>query len=213
MREILRMIVVLAVITGASGLLLAGVNQGTKERRKRQILVHVKKPAIEDVLQGCENDPLEDVKELEVPAAGEKGRALPEEVDIFPAYRDGRLWAVAFETTGKGFGGNIGVIVGIDVERDRLLGIGITTLKETPGLGARVKEEAFRKGFKGLPLGAEVKVKADGGPVDAVSGATISSRGVCMAVTKAFDFYRKNKERILSLAAAGKGSGGGERDS
>jgi Na+-translocating ferredoxin:NAD+ oxidoreductase RnfG subunit len=58
------MIVVLAVITGASGLLLAGVNQGTRERRKRQILVHVKKPAIEDVLQGCENDPLQDVKEL-----------------------------------------------------------------------------------------------------------------------------------------------------
>jgi electron transport complex protein RnfG len=198
MREILRMIVVLAAITGASGLLLAGVNQGTKDQRKKQLLEYVKGPAIAEVLMGSENQPLDDVKEVE-PKAAEEGEGAV--VDIFPAYKNGELWAVAFEMVGKGYGGEIGVIVGIDVAAERLLGIGITTHKETPGLGARIREKGFRKGFEGLALSGEAKVKGDGGEVDAVSGATISSRGVCEAVTLAFDFYRENKEEILASVA------------
>jgi electron transport complex protein RnfG len=200
MRELLRMIVVLAVITGASGLLLAGVNEGTRDQRKKQLLQYVKGPALREVLSGSENDPLDDVKELKRKAAeGEKGAESV--LDIFPAYKEGELWAVAFEAVGDGYGGQIGVIVGIDVKEDSLLGIGITTHKETPGLGARIREEGFRKGFAGLALDGPVKVKADGGSLDAVSGATISSRGVCEAVNEALDFYRKNKEAILARAS------------
>jgi len=192
MREILRMIVVLAIITGVSGLLLAFVNQGTQEQRKAQILKYVKGPAIHDVLSGSENEPLDDLLELKA-GAGEEILT-----DIFPAYKEGKLWAVAFESSGKGFGGDIGVIVGIDVTSDSLVGIGITTHKETPGLGSRVEESGFRIGFKGVSLGQPVKVQADGGGVDAVSGATISSRGVCEAVTQAAGFYQQNKEKILA---------------
>lgn len=200
MREILRMIVVLAAITGASGLLLAGVNQGTKDQRKKQLLEYVKGPALTEVLMGSENQPLDDVKELEVKVA-EGGADAGSVVDIFPAYKNGELWAVAFEMVGKGYGGEIGVIVGIDVTEEELLGIGITTHKETPGLGARIREKGFRSGFQGLALSGAAKVKADGGEVDAVSGATISSRGVCEAVSQAFDFYRENKEKILASVA------------
>jgi electron transport complex protein RnfG len=198
------MIVVLAAITGASGLLLAGVNQGTKEQRKKQLLQYVMGPAVDEVLAGGENDPLDDVKELDVKAAETGGTAVSR-VDIFPAYKNGELWAVAFEVMGKGYGGDIGVIVGIDVAEDRVLGIGITTHKETPGLGARIKEKEFRSGFGGLPLSQEVKVKADGGGVDALSGATISSRGVCKAVSEAVAFYTENKQKIL-FSVTGKGS-------
>ena len=197
MREILRMIVVLAAITGTSGLLLAGVNQGTKDQRKKQLLQYVKGPALEEVLTGSENQPLDDVKELEVQIP-EEGPGAVSVVDIFPAYKNGELWAVAFEMTGKGYGGAIGVIVGIDVAAEKLLGIGITTHKETPGLGARIREKGLRTAFEGFAVSGEAKVKADGGEVDAVSGATISSRGVCEAVTQAFDFYRENKEEILA---------------
>jgi Na+-translocating ferredoxin:NAD+ oxidoreductase subunit G len=194
------MIVVLAAITGVSGLLLAGVNQGTKDQRKKQLLQYVKGPAISEVLAGSENQPLDDVKELDVKAL-EGGKGAVSVVDIFPAYKDHKLWAVAFEVTGKGYGGDIGVIVGIDIAAEKLLGIGITAHKETPGLGARIREQGFRKGFAGLGLSGAVQVKADGGAVDAVSGATISSRGVCAAVTEAFEFYRENKEAILESAA------------
>jgi electron transport complex protein RnfG len=198
MREILRMIVVLAAITGVSGLLLAGVNQGTKDQRKKQLLQFVKGPAISEVLSGSENQPLDDVKELELKAEREGAVSV---VDIFPAYKSDELWAVAFEMSGKGYGGDIGVIVGIDVAAEKLLGIGITAHKETPGLGARIREEGFRSGFAGLELGGTAKVKADGGDVDAVSGATISSRGVCEAVNQAFELYRENKEEILASVA------------
>ena len=194
------MIVVLAAITGVSGLLLAGVNEGTKDQRKKQLLQFVKGPAISEVLSGSENQPLDDVKELEVEAA-EEGKGAVSVVDIFPAYKSDELWAVAFEVTGKGYGGDIGVIVGIDVAAEKLLGIGITAHKETPGLGARIREEGFRSGFTGLGLTGAVKVKAEGGEVDAISGATISSRGVCEAVTEAFEFYRENKEEILASVA------------
>lgn len=204
MREIVRMIVVLAAITGASGLLLAGVNQGTKDQRKKQLLQFVKGPAIHEVLVGSQNDPLDDVRELEVKSTGGGSGPAASVVDIFPAYKNDHLWAVAFEVTGKGFGGDIGVLVGIDVAAEKLLGIGITTHKETPGLGARVREKGFRSGFAGLGLNGAVEVKADGGAVDAVSGATISSRGVCAAVTDALEFYRKHKEEILA-SAAGRG--------
>ena len=191
------MIVVLAAITGVSGLVLAGVNQGTKDQRKKQLLQFVQGPAISEVLAGSENQPLDDVRELEV-AAAEEGQGAVSVVDIFPAYKSDELWAVAFEWTGKGYGGDIGVIVGIDVAAEKLLGIGITAHKETPGLGARIREEGFRSGFAGLGLSGAAEVKADGGEVDAISGATVSSRGVCEAVTEAFEFYRKNKEEILA---------------
>ena len=194
------MIVVLAAITGVSGLLLAGVNQGTKDQRKKQLLQFVKGPAISEVLSGSENQPLDDVKELEVEAK-EEGKGADSVVDIFPAYKSDELWAVAFEVTGKGYGGDIGVIVGIDVAAEKLLGIGITAHKETPGLGARIREQGFRSGFAGLGLSGAVTVKAEGGEVDAISGATISSRGVCEAVTEAFEFYRENKEEILASVA------------
>jgi len=202
MREIVKMIVVLALITGVSGLLLAGVNEGTREQRKKQILQFVKGPAVEDVLRGCTNNPLDDVKEL-VPTPAETGGELDvAPVDIFPGYKDGKLWAVALEDSGKGFGGDVGVIVGIDVDTNELVGIGITTLKETPGLGARVVEPGFRSNFKGIPLDEKVQVVADGGQVDAISGATISSRAVCSAVNKAVAFYEQNKARILESVGA-----------
>jgi electron transport complex protein RnfG len=201
MREILKMIVVLALITGVSGLLLAGVNEGTREQRKKQILQFVKGPAVEDVLRGCTNNPLDDVKELPLTPEETGGEIDAGFVDIFPGYKDGTLWAVALEDASTGFGGDIGVIVGIDVETSELVGIGITTNKETPGLGARVTEEGFRGNFKGISLEDKAQVVADGGQVDAISGATISSRAVCAAVNNAMAFYMQNKDKILAAAA------------
>jgi len=192
MREILKMIIVLALITGASGLLLAGVNEGTREARKKQVLKYLKGPAVTEVLAGCTNNPLDDVREMALgPEAG------AETIDVFPGYKDATLWAVALEDTGKGFGGDIGVIVGIDVVTQEVIGIGVTTHKETPGLGSRVTETGFRSGFEGIALNEQVAVSADGGSIDAISGATISSRGVCVAVNKAVAFYLENREKIL----------------
>ncbi|MCK4728497.1 MAG: FMN-binding protein, partial [Desulfobacterales bacterium] len=103
----------------------------------------------------------------------------------------------------KGFGGDIGVMVGVSLETDQMIGMGVTTHSETPGLGSRAKDDpSFRAQFKGLSISEPVKVKPDGGQIDAVSGATITSRGVCQGVTDSAGFYSRLKPEIIEQANA-----------
>lgn len=83
----------------------------------------------------------------------------------------------------------INILVGID-ESGKLSGIEFVSLGETPGLGSKVRDEAdFRQQF----IGAETA------PVemDAISGATYSSKGMKHAVETALNVYNENKEAIL----------------
>lgn len=84
--------------------------------------------------------------------------------------------------TTQGYGGPIEVTVGMGID-GTIAGvkIGGTDFAETAGLGARVKEDWFGAQFAGLT--APVALARDGGQIDAVSSATISSS----AVTKAVD--------------------------
>ena len=194
MRDIIRMIVVLGVMAACGGALLAGVKSGTAEQIEYQQLKFVKGPAIIEILEGCSNDPLVDrfkVKDGEV----ERG--------FYVGVFDGKANTVVFESFGKGFGGDIGVMVGVNIETDELLGMGVTTHAETPGLGSRAKDDpSFRAQFKGLSITEPVKVKPDGGQIDAVSGATITSRGVCQGVTDSAEFYTRLKPQIVEQARA-----------
>jgi len=193
MRDIIRMIVVLAVLGALSGGGLALVKKGTAENIEYQQLKFVKGPAIQEIMEGCSNDPIVDrftIKDGEV------------ERSFYVGVFDGKT-NVAYEAEGKGFGGAIGLMVGVDLETDQLLGMGVTTHQETPGLGARAKDDpAFKAQFKGMSLTQPFKVKTDGGEVDAVSGATITSRGVCSGLTQSAEFYKKLKPQIIEKAAA-----------
>ena len=194
MRDIIRMILVLAILAACGGALLAGVKSGTAAKIEYQQLKFVKGPAIIEILEGCSNDPLIDrfkIKDGEV----ERG--------FYVGVFDGKANAVAYETSGKGFGGDIGVMVGVNIETDELLGMGVTTHAETPGLGSRAKDDpSFRAQFKGLSITEPFKVKPDGGQIDAVSGATITSRGVCQGVTDSSGFYSRLKPQIIEQAKA-----------
>ena len=192
MRDIIRMIVVLSVLAACGGALLAGVRSGTAAKIEYQQLKFVKGPAIIEILQGCTNDPIVDRFKIK---DGEIDRGFY--VGVF----DGKANAVAYETFGKGFGGDIGVMVGVSLETDELLGMGVTTHAETPGLGSRAKDDpSFRAQFKGLPIAEPVKVKPDGGQIDAVSGATITSQGVCQGVTDSAEVYTRLKPQIVEQA-------------
>ena len=194
MRDIIRMIVVLAILAACGGALLAGVKSGTAAKIEYQQLKFVKGPAIIEILEGCTNDPLIDrfkIKDGEV----ERG--------FYVGVFDGKANAVAYETSGKGFGGDVGIMVGVNIETDELLGMGVTTHAETPGLGSRAKDDpSFRAQFKGLSITEPFKVKPDGGQIDAVSGATVTSRGVCAGVTDSSAFYSKLKPQIIEQAKA-----------
>jgi len=189
MREMVKLFIAVVVFSGLSGGVLAAIQNVTKERIEYQQLKFVKGPTIKTIMEGCTNDPLTDRLTL-----GDKDR----EIQFFVGKFEGRPDAVAFETFGKGFGGVMGVIVGIDLKADKILGVGVTTHSETPGVGSRAKTDpSFAAQFKGLPVTEPFQVKADGGQIDALSGATISSRGVCGAVVEAAEIYERLKPTLM----------------
>ena len=110
---------------------------------------------------------------------------------------DGEPRWIAFETSGKGYGGDVGLMVGIDVKDNKLLGVGVTTHSETPGMGAKAKTDpSFVAQFKGLGLEQPIAVTQDGGSINAISGATFTSRAVSSAATDADKIYQKLKTQI-----------------
>ena len=155
MREMIQMVVVLTILSCVSGILLASIESGTKEQIAYQQLKFVKGPAILSILEGASNDPIVDRFKLK---DGEIER------DFFVGVFDGQANTVAFETSGKGYGGDVGLMVGVDLTDGKIVGVGVTTHSETPGVGSRAKDEPeLSAQFKGLPLEGEYTVKTDGG--------------------------------------------------
>jgi electron transport complex protein RnfG len=193
MRDMIKMVVVVAVLASFSGGLLASLRNSTKDKIEYQQLVFVKGPAIRNILQGAANDPIVDrfkIKDGDV------------ERSFFVGVFDGQPKAVTYEGSGGGFGGDIGVVVGVDVTTDKLLAIGVTTHSETPGLGSKSTDPAFGARFAGFSTDEPFKVKADGGQIDALSGATVTSRGVCAGVTAANEMYKRLKPQIIEQMKA-----------
>jgi electron transport complex protein RnfG len=194
MREMIQMVVVLTVLSFVSGGLLAYIRDGIAEKIEYQQLKFVKGPAIREILQGSSNDPIVDRFKI---ADGDVERSF------FVGVFDGKADTVTFEDSGKGFGGNIGVMIGVNLTDDKIVGVGVTTHSETPGVGARAKTEPkFTAQFKGMTLTDDFKVKADGGQVDALSGATVTSRGVCAALSDAAKVYQRMKPQLAEKAKA-----------
>ena len=95
------------------------------------------------------------------------------------------------------------MIVAINTDDDKILGIGVTTNKETPGVGKRIETDInFRSQFNGLSLDQPIKLKKDGGQIDAISGASFSSAGVVGAVESAEEIYKRMKPEILQKLKA-----------
>ena len=67
----------------------------------------------------------------------------------------------------------------------RVVDVVVVDAHETPGLGAKIASEGFRRGFRGRPYNGVWKVRKDGGDIDAVTSATISSRAAVEAVADA----------------------------
>jgi electron transport complex protein RnfG len=108
------------------------------------------------------------------------------EIDYFEALKDGELAGYCVKVTGSGYGGYMRIIVGIDTG-GMIKGVRILEHQETPGLGSKIsetrpgeKEPYFLRQFKGKQA-RTVAIKKD---VDAITGATISSKAVTDAVNK-----------------------------
>jgi len=188
MREMLKMVVVLTVLSCFSGGLLAYIRNGTQERIDNQVLEFVKGPAVRTIFEGASNNPITDRFTIK---DGDTERTF------FVGVLNGEPRGVAFETFGKGYGGDVGLMVGIDVKDNNLLGVGVTTHGETPGMGAKAKSDpSFVAQYKGLSIEKPIKVTQDGGSINAISGATITSRAVSAATTEAGEIYQKLKPQL-----------------
>ncbi len=136
--------------------------------------------AITEVLPTFDNDPTAEAKSI----AG---------LDYYVATNQGQPAGYAVKTfTDKGFSGKFTLMVGFKPDGS-INNISVLDQKETPGLGTKMKEPKFKDQFLGKNPG-EVKllVKKDGGQIDAITAATISSRAFCDAVQKAYNGYLEN---------------------
>jgi H+/Na+-translocating ferredoxin:NAD+ oxidoreductase subunit G len=188
-KEIVQMIVVLSLICGVCAMALSGFRSATAERVENQVLSNVQGPKVKLVLEGSENDLIADRRKVTI---GDQ------EMLLFVGKKDGKPWSIAYEAVGGGFGGDISVMVGYNLEKDALTGIQIISNKETPGIGSKIIENQFTGQFKDLEIGTVFMTKANGGEVDAVSGATYSSLGVCEALRNSVEMYDQVKAAALS---------------
>ncbi|MBN1824715.1 MAG: RnfABCDGE type electron transport complex subunit G [Candidatus Eisenbacteria bacterium] len=194
MKDMLNLSLRLALICAVAALLLTQVNGITRE----PILLAenaAEVAAIEAVLPAFDNKPVEDT------AVTREGTA--EEATYHIGIKDGRYAGAAFKAvTYDGYSGEIVSMIGVGAEGN-LTGMRILRHAETPGLGAKYADAALLNEFYvGRPLvGTDWRVKKDGGPIDAISGATVTGRAVCGALAAAMNRFREDLPAILEASA------------
>jgi electron transport complex protein RnfG len=133
-----------------------------------------------------------ETKETKVLVSGDK-----DSVTIYLAYQNDSLFGAAVETyTNKAFDGTFSIMVGFDAIGN-IIETEVLQANETPGLGDKIdkKKSDFPIQFKGKnPKDFKLQVKKDGGEVDAITAATISSRAFCDAIQRASNAFLKIKE-------------------
>lgn len=187
----LNLVVTLFTITFIGALSLGFVFDWTQEPiAKAQLEKQLK--AIAYVMPGYTNNPVAEKYTLTTP----DGKDI---LEFFPARINNELIGVAIKTrSSKGYSGDIWLMVGLTITGE-IKNVSVIEHKETPGLGTKMTTPAFVNQFLGKhPEKMNLKVKKDGGDVDAITGATISSRAYSEAVQLAYDTFKARKEYVTS---------------
>jgi Na+-translocating ferredoxin:NAD+ oxidoreductase subunit G len=188
MGEMIKMVVVLTILSVISGGGLKGLEEWAKPKIENNVMNQVKGPAIRQILKAADNDPVKD--RFKIPDGDE-------ERNIFVGVFDNKADTVVVEASASGYGDKVGLVVAINMAEENLRGVAVTTSKETPGLGARAKDDpSFAAQFTGKPISESFGVTADGGQISALSGATITSRAVCSGVNQAVETYNRLKPQM-----------------
>lgn len=185
------------LITLISGLMLGLVYEVTKEPIK-EANDNAKRESLEKVFPDASaySDPcdIENTEEL-FKQYDLEGVRIDEVISCFEATSStGQpLGYCITATSSKGYGGDITVMIGISRDKGTVLGISILSLDETPGLGMKSTEETFygqysKENYIGLFNVTKTGAKAEN-EIDAISGATKTSRAVTDAVNAAVAYY------------------------
>jgi len=188
MGEMIKMVVVLTVLSVVSGGSLSWLKDFTGPKIENQVMNLVKGPAIRQILNEADNDPVEDRFKI---TDGDVER------NVFVGVFGGTADTVVVEASASGYGDKVGMVVAINMAEESLRGIAVTTHKETPGLGAMAKDDPnFAAQFAGKSITESFGVTTDGGQISALSGATITSRAVCSGVNQAVETYNRLKPQL-----------------
>lgn len=203
--------IALTLITLIAGILLGGVYTMTKEPIEKQN-EKTKAEAYAAVFEGAEFSSDEDLNSKlqeynDQLAAGEiKSDAMGETLsdveisEVMKAQKDGEDAGYVVTCSGKGYGGSVTLALGIDFAGN-ILGIQVTDCSnETPGLGQN-SSSSWNEQYVGMALGEKgVSVVKDGSgsmensTINAISGATITSRAVTRAVNASLGFITSLSE-------------------
>lgn len=160
------------------------------------IIYHVTKKPIQDAQNKLIADSIKEVipSEFDNNPFAEKitFKQGKERFTLYPARLDGYVTAITMKSfSNKGYGGRLDVLVSFLL--DGTIGnYKVIKHQETPGLGSKVNDDGFKKGVIGKsPASENFKVKQDGGEIDAITGATITSRALIDAIQKAYRGYQK----------------------
>jgi len=206
MKEILKLSVSLTLIAAVATGVLGYAYEITKEPIAQAGLRQTAE-SLKLILPQFDNAPSKESKVVEV--EGTKCKCLP-------AKQGDKLVGIAVEAAAQGFGGDVKILVGFNAESDKMIKVIVSDHKETPGLGTgatdRVKqktifdlfsskkEEAglapskFLDQFDGKSSAAGTTLEI--GRVDAISGATVSSKAVTDALAFASKAYEKYKAEV-----------------
>jgi len=184
---LVNMVLTLLIITGIAGGTLGMVYKVTKEPIALAKLAK-KKKAIEQVVPGFNNNPIDEMYKL----TSKEGYLL----EVFPCKDGDILKGIAISSkTEKGFGGEIKIMVGLKPDGS-IINYSVLEHQETPGLGSKM-ELWFRtkKGKQSIlgkdPATTKMIVAKDGGDIDAITAATISSRAFLDAIMVAYNTFKQ----------------------
>lgn len=129
--------------------------------------------------------------------------------EYYPATADKKPVAYIASTAGKGYSSYIKMLVSVD--RDlKVMNLKVLSHQETPGLGDQILEAPFLDQFKGKPLRQIVLVKTETQEnIQAISGATISSRAVTNGIHDAVQMLVDQYGSGVAKPAGGPAGQGG----
>lgn len=171
MRNAWRMILVLGLVSLASGMILAGFYAWMNPRIEAQKLREQFEVGFKQIFPDAAR-----FREVTAQAAVPEGAEEP----IYEALdASGNSLGLVYSALGDGYGGPVKVAVGLDPDQGQILGVAVLSHTETAGLGSRIEEPSFRDQFAGKPVSDPFQVGRD---VDGITAATVSSRAVTRAV-------------------------------
>lgn len=193
MNKIVKNALILTAITLVSGLLLGGVYEITKEpiqASKEKAKQEAYKSVMSDAEEFETDNSFDEKKAEKILEKNKINGCYLSEVAVGKDKSGKEIGYVITSTSKEGYGGEIQISVGVSMD-GTVTGIEILSINETAGLGMQATEPAFRKQFENVKTDKfEVKKDNPKGNVDALSGATITTRAVTNAVNAGLSYFQ-----------------------